>query len=149
MLFVGIDQHKRHLTVCVRDPQGEIVLRRQVSTRWEEVDRFLESLQERGAAREGYVAVIEVCGFNGWLIKRLTQWGCRRVCLIKAPDRARQKTDRRDAAKLSELLWINRDRIAAGQTALPTRCAGRRVRTTRMGNAPPARTAVVSLCRGF
>ena len=116
MLFVGIDQHKRHLTVCVRDEQGEIVFRRQVRTRWEEVDRFLGLLQERGAVHGGYVAVMEVCGFNGWLIKRLTQWGCGRVCVISAPERVRQKTDRRDAAKLSELLWINRDRIAAGQS---------------------------------
>ncbi len=115
MLFVGIDQHKRPLTICVRDDQGEIGLRRQVSTRWEEVDRFLASLQERGAEHGGYVAVMEVCGFNGWLIKRLRQWGCRRVYVISAPDRVRQKTDRRDAAKLSELLWINRDRIALGQ----------------------------------
>ena len=113
MLFIGIDQHKRHLTICVRDEQGEIALRRQVSTKWEEVDRFLVSLQERAAEHGGYVAVVEVCGFNGWLIKRLTQWGCRRAYVIKAPDRVRQKTDRRDAAKLSELLWINRDRIAA------------------------------------
>ncbi len=118
MLFVGIDQHKRHLTICVRDEQGQITLRRQVSTKWEEVDRFLASLQKRAAEHGGYVAVMEVCGFNGWLIKRLKQCGCRQVCVIKAPDRARQKTDRRDAAKLSELLWINRDRIAAGQSLL-------------------------------
>ena len=116
MLFVGIDQHKRHLTICVRDEQGEIALRRQVSTKWEEVDRFLASLQERAAEHGGQVAVMEVCGFNGWLVKRLEQSGCKRVCVIKAPDRVRQKTDRRDAAKLSELLWINRDRIAAGQS---------------------------------
>jgi transposase len=116
MLFVGIDQHKRHLTVCVRNEQGEIVWRRQVRTKWEEVDRFLGLLQERGAKHDGYVAVMEVCGFNGWLIDRLAEWGCRRVCVIKAPDRVRQKTDRRDAAKLSELLWINRDRIAGGQS---------------------------------
>ena len=32
MLFVGIDQHKRHLTVCVRSEQGEIVLRGQGRT---------------------------------------------------------------------------------------------------------------------
>ena len=38
MLFVGIDQHKRHLTICVRNEQGEIDLRRQVSTGWEEVE---------------------------------------------------------------------------------------------------------------
>jgi len=86
-----------------------------VSTKWEEVDRFLASLQERAAAQGGYLAVMEVCGFNGWLIKRLTRWGCERVCVISAPDRVRQKTDRRDAARLSELLWINRDRIATGQ----------------------------------
>ncbi len=116
MLYVGIDQHKRHLTICVRDEQGEIALRRQVSTKWEEVDRFLVSLQERAAELGGHVAVMEVCGFNGWLIKRLEQWGCKRVYVISAPDRVRQKTDRRDAARLSELLWINRDRIAAGQS---------------------------------
>jgi len=114
MFFVGIDQHKRHLTICVRDEQGEIALRRQVSTKWEEVDRFLELLRERAVEHGGYVAVMEVCGFNGWLIKRLEQWGCKRVCVISAPDRVRQKTDRRDAARLSELLWINRDRIAEG-----------------------------------
>jgi transposase len=118
MLFVGIDQHKRHLTVCVRDEQGSNVVRRQVSTHWEEVDQFLVSLEERAAGHGGYVAVIEVCGFNGWLIKRLEQWGCKRVYVIKAPGRVRQKTDRRDAAKLSELLWINRDRIAAGQSLI-------------------------------
>ncbi len=33
MLFGGIDQHKRHLTICVRDEQGEIGSRRQVSTK--------------------------------------------------------------------------------------------------------------------
>jgi transposase len=112
MLFIGIDQHKHHLTICVRNEQGEIIMRRQVSTKWEEVDRFLAGLRERAAAAGGYVAVMEVCGFNGWLIRRLERWGCRRVYVISAPDRVRQKTDRRDAAKLSELLWINRDRIA-------------------------------------
>ena len=116
MYFVGIDQHKRHLTVCVRDEQGEIALRRQVRTRWEEVDRFLDELQEQVRPCGGYVAMVEVCGFNDWLIERLDRWGCRRTYVISAPDRIRQKTDRRDAAKLSELLWINRDRIAIGQS---------------------------------
>jgi len=115
MYFVGIDQHKRHLTVCVRDEQGEIVFRRQVSTRWEEVDRFLERLREQVRPCGGYVVMLEVCGFNDWLVERLGHWGCRHTYVISAPDRIRQKTDRRDAAKLSELLWINRDRIAAEQ----------------------------------
>ncbi len=115
MLFVGIDQHKRHLTVCIRSEQGCVVQRRQVSTQWQDVKRFLDSLQERSSVHGGYVAVMEVCGFNGWLIKRLRQWDCTRVYVIAAPPRLTQKTDRRDAAKLSELLWLNRDRIAADQ----------------------------------
>jgi transposase len=115
MHFVGIDQHKRHLTICVRNEQGNIVMRRQVSTEWEHVDPFLASLQDGAAAIGGYMAVMEVCGFNDWLVKRLNQYGCARVLVISAPERARQKTDRRDAARLSELLWINRDRIAAGE----------------------------------
>jgi transposase len=115
MLYVGIDQHKRHLTICVRDEQGDIALRQQVSTNWLDVDRFLERLGERGEPEGGYVAIMEVCGFNGWLVKRLNRWGCSQVYIIAAPYRVRQKTDRRDAAKLSELLWINRDRIAAGE----------------------------------
>ncbi|MCK4624940.1 MAG: transposase, partial [Phycisphaerae bacterium] len=113
MLFVGIDQHKRHLTICTRNIQGGVVQRRQVSTEWSQVDQFLTALQERSNQAGGYVAAMEVCGFNGWLIKRLKQCGCKRVYVISPPPRARQKTDRRDAAKISELLWINRDRIAA------------------------------------
>lgn len=114
MLYVGIDQHKRQLTVCVRDNQGDAVLRRQVGTGWLEVDGFLESLLERSMPEGGYVAVMEVCGFNDWLLKRLARWGCTQAYVIAAPPRLRNKTDRRDAAKLSELLWINRERIAAG-----------------------------------
>lgn len=115
MLYVGIDQHKRHLSICVRHEQGVVVQRRQVSTEWRGIDAFLESLERRSREQEGYVAVMEVCGFNRWLIKRLEQWGCKRVYLIAAPPQLRQKTDRRDAAKLSELLWLNRERIANGQ----------------------------------
>ena len=116
MFYVGIDQHKRHLTICVRNEQGDVALRRQVKTGWLEVDRFLESLQERSVPEGGYVAIMEVCGFNDWLLKRLARWGCTKVYVIAAPPRLRNKTDRRDSAKLSELLWINRERIAAGRS---------------------------------
>lgn len=53
MLFVGIDQHKRHLTICIRNEQGDVALRRQVSTEWERVDQFLGTLRERGATGGG------------------------------------------------------------------------------------------------
>jgi transposase len=118
MLYLGIDQHKHHLTICVRDVQGNVVLRRQVSTSWKEVDEFLAYLQSLSLQHGGYVAVMEVCGFNGWLIKRLKEFGCQRVIVITPPERVRQKTDRRDAAKLSQLLWLNRGRITAGEPLL-------------------------------
>ena len=114
MLYVGIDLHKKSLTVCVRSEQGDIVLRRQVSTNWLEVDRFLTLVRERSAPEGGYIAVLEVCGFHDWLVKRLDQAGCSRTCVIAASPPSRNKTDRRDAAKLSELLWINRHRLVAG-----------------------------------
>ena len=118
MWYVGIDQHKRHLTVCARNEQGEIVLRRQVKTKWLEVHHFLESLRQEAEPQGGYVAILEVCGFNRWLIRRLKRYGCRHVYLIAPPERIRQKTDRRDAARLSELLWLNRGRVADGQRLL-------------------------------
>ena len=55
MLYVGIDQHKRHLTVYVRNEQGDMTVRRQVRTGWEEVDSFLESLLSQSLAVGGYV----------------------------------------------------------------------------------------------
>jgi len=121
MFYVGIDQHKRHLTICVRNEQGDVALRRQVATGWLEVDRFLESLQERSVPEGGYVAIMEVCGFNDWLLKRLARWGCTKAYVIAAPPRLRNKTDRRDSAKLSELLWINRERIATGSRLVEVR----------------------------
>lgn len=114
MLYVGIDLHKRSVTVCVRNEQGDIVLRRQVGTSWAEMDRFLEALQERARPDGGYQAVLEVCGFHDWLLRRLGRWGCSKAYVVAAPPRVRNKTDRRDAAKLSDLLWINRERIAGG-----------------------------------
>ena len=47
MIYLGIDQHRRHLTICLRDEQGQILLNRQVKTLWHEVDAFLERM--RGA----------------------------------------------------------------------------------------------------
>ena len=40
MLYLGIDQHKRHLTVNLRSEDGSVILKRQVSTQWEKVRAF-------------------------------------------------------------------------------------------------------------
>ncbi|MDA0810440.1 MAG: hypothetical protein O3B68_20800, partial [Planctomycetota bacterium] len=50
MLYVGIDQHTRQLTVCVRNEEGEVVLRRQVGTRLDKVVPFLEQIRDDAGA---------------------------------------------------------------------------------------------------
>jgi transposase len=115
MFYLGIDQHRKQLTVCLRSEEGEVTLKQQVSTQWDRVKGFLTELQGSCAAQGGYVAVVEVCGFNDWLLELLPQYGCREVVLIQPEERQKRKTDRRDANRLSELLWVNRQRLLAGQ----------------------------------
>ena len=53
MLYLGIDQHKRQLTVNLRGEDGAVILNRQVSTRWEKVRAFFADLAAR-AKPEGH-----------------------------------------------------------------------------------------------
>lgn len=113
MLYVAVDQHARQLTVSVRSAAGDVMLRRQVSTEWVKVRAFWDGIREQSP--EGFVVILEVCGLNDWLVALLQAMpGCQLV-LVQAPQRASTKTDRRDADRLGELLWVNRDRLAAGQ----------------------------------
>ena len=114
MLYLAIDQHSKQLTVNVRDEAGQVVIRKQVSTRGEVPREFLKQLAERGGA-DGYVAIVEVCGFNDWLLDLLPLCGCREIVLIQPGEPGKRKTDRRDANQLGELLWVNRHRLLAGQ----------------------------------
>jgi transposase len=115
MLYLAIDQHRKQLTVNLRQENGDVILRRQVSTRWAEVRTFLAELQERSAAEGGYVVIVEVCGFNDWLLELLKEYGAKDIVLLHPEKPAKQKTDRRDANRLGELLWVNRQRLLAGQ----------------------------------
>src|SRR6476469_9136597 len=116
MLFLGIDQHARQLTVSLRDEHGDVLLARQVSTEPQKVQAFFQQLtRERLRDGESFVAVLEVCGFNDWLIRMLQDYHCHKVILIQPEDRKKCKTDRRDAAALSELVWANRDRLLHGK----------------------------------
>ncbi len=112
MLYLAIDQHAKQITVCVRNEEGETVLRRQVSTRPEKIEAFFGQLTEMDAE---FMAILEVCGFNDWLIEELRKWKCREIVLIHPEKPSKKKTDRRDAQKLADLLWLNRQRLAAGQ----------------------------------
>lgn len=114
MLYLGIDQHHKQITVSIRDDQGTVILRRQVSTQPDKVRAFFEDVR-RQSGEEGFLAVVEVCGFNDWLLELLAEFGCRESVLIHPDKRSRRKTDRRDASKLSELLWLNGQRLRSGQ----------------------------------
>lgn len=112
MLYLGIDLHRKQMTVSLRNQDGDVLLRRQVSTRWPKLAEFREQLQ---AAGEKYVAVVEVCGFHDWLVQWLQQdERCQQILVIQPLGRSAAKTDRRDAHALSELLWVNRERLLHG-----------------------------------
>jgi len=113
MLYIGIDLHLKQLTVCIRDEHGDITVRRQVSTRPAKVREFLAELRRQEG---GFVAIFEVCGFHDWLVQELrAEAACRDVVVIQPKKRSKKKTDRRDANLLSELLWVNRERLLAGE----------------------------------
>ena len=113
MLYLAIDQHAKQITVCVRNEDGDTVLRRQVSTRPEKIDAFFQQLAEMDTE---FMTILEVCGFNDWLIEELRKRSCQEIVLIHPEKPGKRKTDRRDAHKLADLLWLNRDRLADGQT---------------------------------
>jgi len=116
MLYLGIDQHARQITISLRNEDGDVVQARQVSTRPEKINDFFQRLtRERLRDGESFVAVIEVGGFGDWLIDMLNDYRCHKVILIQPDQRKKQKTDRRDAAALSELLWVNRGRLLHGK----------------------------------
>lgn len=115
MLYLAIDQHRKQLTVNLRNEQGDVLVRRQVSTEWTRVRGFLGEVREMSLPEGGVIVILEVCGFNHWLLKLLAEYGAREVVLIQPEKRSKKKTDRRDAHQLGELLWVNRQRLLTGE----------------------------------
>jgi len=77
MLYLAIDQHRKQLTVNLRDEDAQVLVQRQVSTRWQAVREFLQDIQERGRQAGGWLVIVEVCGFNDWLLKLLVEYGAK------------------------------------------------------------------------
>ena len=121
MLYLGIDQHKRQLTVNLRSEDGSVILKRQVSTEWEKVRAFFADLAERARPEGGFLAILEVCGMNPWLLEMLKEYGCREIVITQPTERSKQKTDRRDAGALGHLLWVHRQQFLAGKHPLGVR----------------------------
>ena len=115
MLYLAIDQHRKQLTVNIRNDEGNVLVKRQVSTEWERVRAFFDSLRAQAEPEGGFVAILEICGFNDWLLEMLEEYGCSETVIIQPEKRSKKKTDRRDAAALGELLWVNRSRLLQGK----------------------------------
>src|SRR5271166_2311019 len=107
MLYLAIHQHRKQLTVNLRNEAGDVILRRQVSTEWKRVREFMEEVRNASLPEGGFVTIVEVCGFNDWFLKLLAEYGCRETVLVQLEKKSKDKTDRRDANALGELLWTN------------------------------------------
>lgn len=115
MLQLGIDLHQSQITIVLLDEAGETLRRAKISTRPPAIDEFLASIKEEAKNAGGYRAIVEECGFTHWLIEHLKMHECDMIVVVQPLKRHRHKTDRRDASKLAEILWVNRERLQAGQ----------------------------------
>ena len=94
MLYLGIDQHARQVTISLRDENGDVLQARQVSTRPEKIHDFFAKLtRECLQCGESFLAVLEICGFNDWLLRLLADYRCHKTILIQPEERSRQKTE--------------------------------------------------------
>jgi transposase len=116
MLYLAIDQHRNQLTINLRNESGDVLERRQVSTEWAKVRKFFADVRERAVADGGFVTILEICGFNDWLVKLLAEYGCQETVLVQPEKKDKHKTDRRDVNTLGELLWTNRQRLLSGSS---------------------------------
>jgi hypothetical protein len=63
MLYFGIDQHARQITVSLRGDTGNVLLARQVSTEPDRIHAFFDQLtRNRLRGWESFVALLEVAG---------------------------------------------------------------------------------------
>jgi len=51
-----------------------------------------QSTREQDELPAGFVAILEVCGFNDWLLELLDEYGCQQTVLVQPEKRSKQKT---------------------------------------------------------
>jgi transposase len=115
MLYLAIDQHKTQMTINIRNEQGDVIQKGQISTNHTDIDDFFATFVKKASKHRGYMAIVEVCGFNDWLLAKLQKTQCSEIVVIQPENSALNKTDKRDATALGEILWNNRNRLRGGQ----------------------------------
>jgi transposase len=103
MLYVGLDVHAKHITVCVLNHAGK------VHDRWQadSLDQLVTRLQRLEAP---FQVCYEAGTGYGWLHESLTPLASRIVVAhpgqLRLIFRSKRKSDRRDAEKLAQLLYL-------------------------------------------
>ena len=115
MLYLAIDQHKNHLTINIRNEQGDVLQKGQIPTKPDDIDEFFVAFAKKARKHRGYMAIVEVCGFNDWLLEKFKKTQCKEIVVIQPDHSAVNKTDKRDADALGVFLWNNRKRLEGGQ----------------------------------
>jgi len=115
MLYLAIDQHRDQLTINLRNEKGDVIQKEQISTKHDDINDFFDKLVRQAGRHRGYMAIVEVCGFNHWLLEKLKEYQCNEIVVIQPDCSSNKKTDKRDANALGELLWNNRKRMQDGE----------------------------------
>ena len=104
MLYVGLDVHVKHITICVLNKDGKLSKRHQLPN-MDDVVQFLKTLPDR------FEVCYEASTGYGYCYELLTPIASRVAVahpgLLKLIFRSRQKNDRADAEKLAKLLFLD------------------------------------------
>lgn len=103
MLYVGLDLHSKHISICVLDERGNRVLRTEVGT----VDGLAKVL---GRLEDRFEVCFEAsCGY-GWYFDLLRPLAAKVVVAhpgqLRLIFRSKHKNDRQDAERLAKLLFL-------------------------------------------
>jgi transposase len=106
MTFVGFDLHKRYITACALNAEGDIIAEiRQLSTALEAILAWLDRLP--GPITVGVEATLSWEWLSTRLVARQIVVKVAHAFHVKLIWQARAKTDPIDARKLAELLRVN------------------------------------------
>ncbi len=142
MLYLGIDQHAKQLTIDLSDENGDLLLHRQVKTKHSSLVEFLSDIRNQAEPEGGYMAIVEVCGFNNYLLNLLTEYGCDHVILVQPEERKKRKTDRRDA-RVTRITVDEPKTISGGEATSQSACREAGQRGGRDGSSIDSLTGAI------
>ena len=101
MYYIGLDVHKKTISFCVKDANGQIHQEGKIGASRRELDRWIETLpQPRMIAMEATI-------FTGWIYDHLRPYAQQakvaHLLMLGAIAAAKKKNDRIDANKIADI----------------------------------------------